>query len=88
VFMFRRRHHRPSLCHLLLALLGFGFLARRCRGANCEHSKEDLEAHKAKAKQFRSKLKEAFSVWSDDEEEAQAPAATTEATAASTEEKI
>ncbi|MDF2627331.1 MAG: hypothetical protein K0R39_1162 [Symbiobacteriaceae bacterium] len=91
MFLFRRRHHRPSLCKLLLILLGFGTLARRCRGGNttCEHSQEDLAAHKAKAKQFRSKLKEAFSVWSDDEEaQAQAPAATAETTATSTEEKI
>lgn len=88
MFMFRQRHHRPSLCQLLLVMLGFGFVARRCRGGNCEHSKEDLEATKAKAKLFRSKLKEAFSIWSDDDEEAPAPTATAEATAASTEEKI
>lgn len=78
MFMFRRRHHRPSLCKLLLILLGFGALVRRRHRStcDCEGSQEEREAYKAKAKQFRSKLKEAFAVWADEPAEKAAEEAT------------
>ena len=65
MFFFRRRHG-SHLCKLLALLLGFRFLHRRCHGeSRCEHSEEEREAMRAKARTFRSKLREAFDVWSE-----------------------
>lgn len=69
MFLFRRHHHRLCLCKLLAILFGLGFLFKRSRGHHGEASKEKIEAGKAKARLFRSKLKEAFSVWMDEPEE-------------------
>lgn len=60
---FARRRHRHSLLELILLLFGIKLVC-------CKHketSPEDREAHRAKAKLFRDKLKEAFSVWRPEE---------------------
>lgn len=61
---FRRR--RRSLLELILIVLGLRSLC--CRSTVTEID----EANRDKAKRFRTKLKEAFAVW--DEEEAEPPA--------------
>jgi len=65
--MFFRRHRRPSLLKLLLVILGLGFLVKRHDKGECCKGESHKE-HKAKLKEFRSKLREAFDVWHEDEE--------------------
>ena len=66
-----RRCPRFGLIDLLLALLGFRFLVKRC----CRDQETKAEM-KAKANEFKTKLKDAFAVWKDEEPaEEPAPAA-------------
>jgi hypothetical protein len=75
MFFARRRRHQ-SLLHLVLLLLGIKCVCRRYPGAEC--NEESRAAHREKARLFRSKLKEAFSVWRQEEAPAAAPEAQTE----------
>ena len=71
---FARRRHRHSLLELVLLLFGIRCLCRRHRKTD-EATREE---YRGKARQFRSKLKEAFAVWQEDEAPAAAPEAPTE----------
>jgi hypothetical protein len=64
MFFNRSRSRRPSLLRLLLALLGFGFSLKWCG----HEGAPDREAYKAKRTLFRSKLRDAFRVWDEDDE--------------------
>lgn len=68
--MFFHRRRRPLLLELMLVLLGVLFLAGR------RHCDEGSRAEmRGKARLFRSKLREAFGVWFEEEKpEPQAPA--------------
>jgi cadmium resistance protein CadD (predicted permease) len=66
MFFARRRHHH-SLLELILVLLGIKCLCRKDRGQGSEASKEEF---RSKARLFRSKVREAFTVWDRDEEKA------------------
>lgn len=69
MFFMRRRHHH-GLLHLILALLGFGFLTRRT-GCCRHHDDEGAQSERrAKLNLFRSKLRDAFKVWEDEGESA------------------
>jgi len=61
-----RRHRRPSLLNLILALLGIRFLVRECREACCGE-RMDREEYRAKMKRFRHKMREALAVWKEEE---------------------
>lgn len=63
---FRRR--RLSLVELVLAFLGLGWLCRRY-----QTRAGSSDEFRSKAEQFRTKIKDAFSVWEQGEQEAAAP---------------
>lgn len=65
MFLFRHRRHGSSCFKLLALLLGFGFLVRHHRDHKCEHTEAEREEMRAKARTFRSKLREAFGVWTE-----------------------
>ncbi|HYF93994.1 MAG TPA: hypothetical protein VD969_17400 [Symbiobacteriaceae bacterium] len=69
--MFFRRRRPPFLLYLILLVLGVK-VGRHC----CSADPAKKEEMKSKARLFRSKLKEAFSVWEPDEkkEGGEAPA--------------
>lgn len=61
--MFFRYRRRPSLFGLLMFLLGFKFIVK-------EHLTESERAeYRTKGKAFRRKMREAFAVWDEDENE-------------------
>ncbi|HWI51509.1 MAG TPA: hypothetical protein VNT01_05130 [Symbiobacteriaceae bacterium] len=70
--MFFRRRRHFSLLHLVLMLLGFKAVRHCCKNAD-PAKKEEV---KAKARLFRSKLKDAFAVWEPEakQEGGEAPA--------------
>ncbi|HEY3367734.1 MAG TPA: hypothetical protein VGK74_21970 [Symbiobacteriaceae bacterium] len=64
--MFFRRHRGGhGLLGLILALLGFKFAMHKCAD---QGDKEQRDAFRSKAKEFRSKMKEAFAVWREEPE--------------------
>ncbi|HLN63279.1 MAG TPA: hypothetical protein VK464_17215 [Symbiobacteriaceae bacterium] len=72
--MFFARRRRHSLVELILVMLGIRCLCRRHRETD-EATREEM---RGKARQFRSKLKEAFAVWQEDETPAAEPEAPAE----------
>lgn len=70
--MFFRRRCRCSLLHVILLLLGAKAVRSRCNAA----SPEQKDAFRAKSRLFRSRLMDAFAVWTEQEkkEAAEAPA--------------
>lgn len=69
MFLFRR--HFLSPLEILLLLLGLGFLVKRHNTFD-RPTDEDLRQCRAKRKEFRRRLRSAFSVF-DEEEPAPAP---------------
>ena len=69
--MFFRRRRPSFLLHLIMLLLGFK-VGKHC----CNADPAKKEEMKSKGRLFRSKLKEAFSVWEPEakKEGAEAPA--------------
>jgi hypothetical protein len=59
MFFARRRHHHPLL-KLLLVLLGVRWA---CGRRSCDRSEESREEFTRRRRLFRSKLRDAFSVW-------------------------
>lgn len=64
---FRRRH--CSLVRLLLLMLGIKVIARS--SDRSYYSDEERQAYRAKARKFRSKMREAWRVWDEDEGDAE-----------------
>lgn len=62
--MFFRRRRCCSLLHVLLLLLGV-----KAVRSGCKASPEQKEAFRAKGRLFRSRLMDAFAVWTDEKAE-------------------
>ncbi len=60
--MFFRCRRRNSLFQLLFLLLGLKAVSRS------RWTEEERKAYRAKAKKFRGKLREAYAIWDDENE--------------------